>query len=292
MATRRERHFEVWTVVFLGIWASGLLAITTDDGVPKSTDTESCMPPAMGYEIQNITKGSWTFRETGQNCVGSVAGPNGSLSNCTYTVAFCQKLNNCSGGSVCVETFNGTGNNQTVKHVQGGFIANPFRVTDTSLNGGFQARFDKGDNFTKPDGSSCQLSAVINFDCNRILAWVPNSDKDTTPVPQAAVEQVKFDKENCQVQATFWYAGACIAIVPASTISEDLTAGTVLIIIFFVSLTLYFCCGILINLVRGFRGRDVLPQSEFWTQLPVLIADGFLFTCRCGTEEKNAYDSI
>ncbi|XP_033749710.1 uncharacterized protein LOC117334293 [Pecten maximus] len=292
MAARRSKQLEVWFVVFFSVWTSGLLATTTGDAVRQLTDQAVCQPPVSGFDIQNITEGSWTFTETGQNCAGAVDGPNGSLSNCTYTVAFCQKLTNCNDGSVCVKTFNGTGKNQTVQHVQGGFITNPFRVTDkSSLNGGFLANFTKGDNYTKPDGSWCQLSAVFNFECNRILYWVPN--ENTTAIPKTALVKVKFDKAKCQLQATVGYAGACISITPASAIPENMTAGTVLIIIFFVSLTVYFTCGVMVNLVRGFRGKDVLPQAEFWTQLPVLIADGFLFTCRCGADqEKTGYDSI
>lgn len=292
MAARRPRQWEVWTVVFLGIWASGCVSATTGDVAYKFKAQDTCQPPAFEFDIQNITNGVWTFTETGQNCAGTVDGPNGTLSSCTYTMAFCQKLASCKDASMCVDTFNGTGNNQTVTRAQGGFITNPFRVTDkSSLNGGFLANFTKGGNYTKPDGSFCQLSAVITFECNRNQYWIPNGN--TTAVPKAALVKVTFDKTKCQLQATMTYAGACITLAPATPIPESMTAGTVLIIIFFVALSVYFTCGILINLVRGFRGKDVLPQSEFWTDLPVLIADGCLFTCRCGAEtEKTGYDSI
>ncbi|XP_060073953.1 uncharacterized protein LOC132553700 [Ylistrum balloti] len=294
MAARAKRstHLEAWSVMILCVWGSGLIATTTCDDVKHFTATDSCQPPAMEFDIENITKGSWTFTEKSKNCVGSVDGSAGSLSNCTYTMAFCQMLPNCSSGSMCVETFNATGKNDTTKLVQGGYVANPFSVTDTSLNGGFLARFTKGSNYTKSNGTWCQLSADINFECNRMQYWVPYEGRETTSVPQNALKLVKFDKERCQLQVTVEYAGACISITPATAISETLSAGTVLIIIFFVSLAVYFSCGILINLLRGFHGKDLLPQSEFWTQLPVLIADGFLFTCCCKTEEKDGYDSI
>lgn len=290
MATRR-RHFEALPVLLMAVWSSALVVTTTDVGVQKySKGTNGCFSPAPGYEVKNLTTGLWTITQKGQNCVG-VDTLKGSQYNCTYTMAFCNSIANCTGGSVCVTTFNGTGKNETTSYVPGGYVANPFQVKGSSMLQGFIAKFPLGGNWTKSDKTVCNLSTIITFECDTTL-WIPDTDS-STPVPREALQQIKFDEGKCLFQAKFKYAGACIGIMPAYRPSEGMTAGTVLIIIFFVSLTVYFVFGVLINLVRGFRGQDVIPHSEFWTTLPVLVADGCMFTFRCGNQEKTTtYDSI
>eukprot|EP01092_Planopodium_desertum_P014843 TRINITY_DN760_c0_g2_i1.p1 TRINITY_DN760_c0_g2~~TRINITY_DN760_c0_g2_i1.p1 ORF type:complete len:267 (-),score=85.03 TRINITY_DN760_c0_g2_i1:60-860(-) len=64
-----------------------------------------------------------------------------------------------------------------------------------------------------------------------------------------------------------------------------LTGGDIFLIIFFVGFGVYFIVGIIVKkAVFKAEGKDILPNSGFWTGLPGLIKDGFMFivnkTCR------------
>lgn len=62
---------------------------------------------------------------------------------------------------------------------------------------------------------------------------------------------------------------------------SGLSTGSILLITFFVILLVYVGFGILFNFCKGAHGVELLPNFEFWNELPKLIVDGFLFTCSC-----------
>ncbi|KAJ8321158.1 hypothetical protein KUTeg_001283 [Tegillarca granosa] len=65
---------------------------------------------------------------------------------------------------------------------------------------------------------------------------------------------------------------------PVNVSPNDLSAGTVLCIIFFICVSTYFVVGILYKkAVESASGIDLLPHTSFWTSLPGLIKDGYLF---------------
>lgn len=54
--------------------------------------------------------------------------------------------------------------------------------------------------------------------------------------------------------------------------ATGLSIGTKLIIILFVFLTTYFVLGaLLLRFVRGARGIEIIPNFEFWRDLPYLV---------------------
>jgi len=54
--------------------------------------------------------------------------------------------------------------------------------------------------------------------------------------------------------------------------------GVVFIIIFFTLLGVYFIGGALfMKFARGASGKEIIPNVEFWADLPSLIKDGFMF---------------
>lgn len=57
-----------------------------------------------------------------------------------------------------------------------------------------------------------------------------------------------------------------------------ISPGSVMLIIIFVGLAVYLIAGIIINAaVRKKTGAEMIPNSEFWMDLPKLIRDGFRF---------------
>jgi len=61
---------------------------------------------------------------------------------------------------------------------------------------------------------------------------------------------------------------------------SGLSGGSIFLIIFFVGLATYFMVGALIKwkLMGAPAGVDMIPNVEFWTSLPGLVADGCRFT--------------
>lgn len=80
---------------------------------------------------------------------------------------------------------------------------------------------------------------------------------------------------------------ACVKQGSSSGSSSGLSAGSILDIIFFVLLIVYFVGGALyLGIVRGAKGKEMVPNYEFWADLPALVRDGTLFCVRgCKTEE-------
>jgi hypothetical protein len=53
---------------------------------------------------------------------------------------------------------------------------------------------------------------------------------------------------------------------------EGLSTGSVLVILFFVFTTLYFVGGaVALKLLRGAEGREMIPNYDFWVDLPNLV---------------------
>nr|KAG5694335.1 hypothetical protein BaRGS_035203 [Batillaria attramentaria] len=91
---------------------------------------------------------------------------------------------------------------------------------------------------------------------------------------------------------TFQFAGACPVIVPSSQVPV-LSAGSVLLLIFFVSMIMYFVLGCFVNIARGKTGQEIVPHHMFWTMLPVYIMEGIQFTLSCGQRQAGkTYESI
>lgn len=61
---------------------------------------------------------------------------------------------------------------------------------------------------------------------------------------------------------------------------------------------LYFIVGMIVMRIKGHSGPDMIPNVEFWKDLPTLIMEGFRFTFRCtaGKVRKTAgytpYESL
>mmetsp|Transcript_10000 Transcript_10000/g.37313 ORF Transcript_10000/g.37313 Transcript_10000/m.37313 type:complete len:1340 (-) Transcript_10000:2928-6947(-) len=57
--------------------------------------------------------------------------------------------------------------------------------------------------------------------------------------------------------------------------------GTVLMTVAAFALTLYFLIGSIVNIVRGKKGVEVIPNYKFWADLPFLVMDGVILIATC-----------
>mmetsp|Transcript_12408 Transcript_12408/g.16609 ORF Transcript_12408/g.16609 Transcript_12408/m.16609 type:complete len:262 (+) Transcript_12408:150-935(+) len=69
-----------------------------------------------------------------------------------------------------------------------------------------------------------------------------------------------------------------------------LSGGSIFLIIFFVSLFVYFAAGIGYNAYKGNEGLELIPNLEFWKDLPFLVKDGIMFCV--GLCTGKGYDSV
>ncbi|XP_061180312.1 uncharacterized protein LOC133188845 [Saccostrea echinata] len=76
------------------------------------------------------------------------------------------------------------------------------------------------------------------------------------------------------------------------TASAGISAGSILIIIFFSLLVVYLIGGVLFQIfVKKNSGKNAIPNSNFWFGLPGLIKDGVFLIIRRGGK-KGSYNSI
>ncbi|XP_078376511.1 uncharacterized protein LOC144659862 [Oculina patagonica] len=94
------------------------------------------------------------------------------------------------------------------------------------------------------------------------------------------IEDKKSDTSSIY-SATYTSSHACPT--KGSGSSGGLSVGSILLIIFFPLLLMYFIVGVLINRFgRGIESMpELIPNHSFWTDFPFLVKDGAVFTCGC-----------
>ncbi|XP_022331494.2 uncharacterized protein LOC111129413 [Crassostrea virginica] len=243
-------------------------------------------PP--GYDVSPLTEGKWTYKAVNQSCL---AGAKVNAA-CNITLSFCNDIAeppNCNSSSACVKASNFTGKNDSKEFSIGQYLSNPF--SSSVAGNGFVASFGKVPYIV--NSTTFNLTTVVEFNCNLQAVW--KASTGNTSIPKTANLKSKLErKQNNEYQYTISveYEGACVNILPPTSNTAELSAGTVLIIIFFVSISVYCIVGCSWNCIRGYKGVELLPQAAFWIDLPVLIADGIIFTFSCCKQESSAYDSI
>ncbi|CAH1999323.1 unnamed protein product [Acanthoscelides obtectus] len=90
---------------------------------------------------------------------------------------------------------------------------------------------------------------------------------DNEPAPFIKVLDTKSN------QLIFSSQQACII-----TIHHGLSGGSIFLIMLLVFLTIYLVGGgLMLYFIRGARGVEVIPNIEFWRNLPSLVKDGLMF---------------
>ncbi|XP_041758695.1 cation-dependent mannose-6-phosphate receptor-like [Coregonus clupeaformis] len=129
-------------------------------------------------------------------------------------------------------------------------------------------------NGTKYEGhcSKEMRKAIVMISCNR-------------GVEMGKLEVVLEDRER-ERDCFYLFELDSSAVCPA--LPSQLSAGSIILIIGFVLLSLYLICGFLYQrLIVGAKGLQQFPNYVFWMQVGNLAADGCNFVCRTqGPEEE------
>lgn len=253
--------------------------------IDLSTQQVIFCPTPEGYDLTNITipGSAWEFNEKGQ-CIDD----KNIYNDCTFSFSLCQALpsdGECKDSSVCqVSAY-------TNKTELGHFVSNPFQKKDVN---GFYAIFNKTEPIVnKYTNKTCKLSIILEFDCNSNVPWISNGTINQSPKP---TRYNAYTADSCEIYINFDYAGACYKIDPivTTTIEPDagdkkLSAGSILLIFFFVTLFTYLIIGSFYNkTVLRESGYYVIPNIRTWAHLLLLTIDGFVFTWRYITcQEQN-----
>eukprot|EP00756_Hemistasia_phaeocysticola_P047624 Hpha_TRINITY_DN220_c0_g1::TRINITY_DN220_c0_g1_i1::g.83712::m.83712 len=123
-----------------------------------------------------------------------------------------------------------------------------------------------------------------------LIAGDKFSDPDLTAESRLTVLRCM---ENLPVSMEFLYEGQAIKPRSAPTLcltvvgtvesgggGGGLTGGGVFLIVFFVGMAMYFAAGAGFLYHKGERGVDLVPQKDFWADLPILCKDGAVFVVR------------
>uniref|UniRef100_A0A1B6GPE9 Mannose-6-phosphate receptor domain-containing protein n=1 Tax=Cuerna arida TaxID=1464854 RepID=A0A1B6GPE9_9HEMI len=119
---------------------------------------------------------------------------------------------------------------------------------------------------------------------NILLLCDENAD-----VPKLDVKTVEGSTYNLQLSSK----QVCIHLfTPEEGPPGALSIGSVLVIMLLVFTLVYFVGGMLtLRLLRGAEGREMIPNIDFWMDLPYLVRDGVLFTLN-GCRPPASYDRI
>jgi 1,2-dihydroxy-3-keto-5-methylthiopentene dioxygenase len=73
----------------------------------------------------------------------------------------------------------------------------------------------------------------------------------------------------------------------------SMSIGSLLIILFFSLVFLYFVGGALyMKFARGAKGKEIIPNQRFWSSLPGLIRDGLMLTTQTCRTTNRGYEKL
>lgn len=131
-----------------------------------------------------------------------------------------------------------------------------------------------GDNATLTSGVTKLRESSI------LLICVPDSPSNVLTA------QGETQTGNVNYKFTLRSPHACLVL------NGGLSAGSVLLILFFVAVLVYVIGGVLfLRFYRGASGVEMIPNYEFWKDFPFLVKDGMVFTFR-GCKSDTTYSQI
>jgi len=137
------------------------------------------------------------------------------------------------------------------------------------------------------------IQTSLHFTCNNQSNWPQNVSKIHGGFKAPTPTNVTFDDQECKYDIYFDYDEACTQIPSGDAPSHSISNGSLILILFFPGVLLYFILGCLLNKMRGHEGIDLIPHQKFWVDLPDLIMDGFTFTMAticCQHEDRHLKD--
>ncbi|XP_077534261.1 cation-dependent mannose-6-phosphate receptor-like [Haemaphysalis longicornis] len=215
---------------------------------------DDCPKLEGGYNYDVLTKTAWRAAVTDVNCLANRPG------ECFWYLQIChtEPVNPCGAEHACEVNTTGLGPVNLGKF--SGLLANG---PDS-----FVARFHgvPPENVTKCTDKNVTINLI--FSCDK--------EKHISVGPEAELTKLHYkdiNKNGCERNVSIPFDGACTPHAPPG----GLSAGSVLLILFFVGLLVYLVGGILIRHNNGARGWEMVPHHQFWSELPSLIVDGCVY---------------
>ncbi|CAM1299162.1 Uncharacterised protein g2349 [Pycnogonum litorale] len=170
----------------------------------------------------------------------------GAAVSCNYYVSFCRPMNlttsgnrNCLnvGGCLKCEYYD---ESETLIFVLRSLGRHDISTVATGRN---EIRF------FYPDGDDlndrCKLYTTIKLGCDTEQNWLSNSEKPTGPKPTHQY----FNSTDCRLTVSIPFSGACQTSTKITR--RKLPTSSLLMIIFFIGLILYFIMGLTYNFAKG-----------------------------------------
>jgi len=126
-------------------------------------------------------------------------------------------------------------------------------------------------------------SAAFSYDGLNVIAEYTSADGTRKtyvtlvcdPSATTPTIDVQGEKDTMHYFMTMTSSAAC----PFGGSSGVISAGSILLIVFFSLLIVYLVAGIAFNKIKtGATGKELIPNREKWTSLPSLVKDGCSFT--------------
>lgn len=217
-------------------------------------EADDCPKLEGGYNYEVLTKTAWRAAVNEVNCLASRTG------QCFWYLQFCNKepVNPCGIEHSC--EVNSAGLEPVDLGKFSGLLGNG---ADS-----FVARFQgvPPANATKCTNKTVTINLIFNCD----------KEKPISVGPEAELTKLHYKDINangCERNVSIPFDGACTPHAAPG----GLSAGSVLLILFFVGLLVYLVGGILIRHNNGARGWEMVPHHQFWSELPSLIVDGCVY---------------
>lgn len=224
-----------------------------------------------GYHYESLLSTIWYAELVKDECVfGNHSG------GCSWYLQFCNdlKVNPCGLHTACEVSTTGQ-NPQSL-----GTFKNLTPNGYDSFIAHFESDSSRSTNDTKCKGI---IKTNLVFECDATKGISIGND---TLLAKLLYKDIKENTEKCELNVTVPFSGAC-GTKPA-TASAGLSAGSVLLILFFVGVLLYLVGGVILKHNNGARGWEMLPHQQFWSELPSLIVEGCVFFVKFVTCQTNA----
>ncbi|CAN8015005.1 unnamed protein product [Ixodes persulcatus] len=234
-----------------------------------------------GFRYESLLSAVWYAEPDKDKCeVKSNTG------GCSWYLQFCNslKVNPCGPNTAC----------EVGSTLQDPQTLGTFKNLTSNSYDSFVAHFESEPN-RNVSVTKCQgiLKTNLVFKCD--------AAKDISIGNDTLLAKLPFDgikgSDDCERNLTVPFSGAC-GTKPAAA-SAGLSAGSVLLILFFVGVLLYLVGGVILKHNSGARGWEMLPHQQFWSELPSLIVEGCVYfvklvTCQAtsGTGANRSYDDI
>lgn len=234
-------------------------------GLEFTAADEKCLIDG-GYNYESLFKSVWRAEIKG-HCLRT------TNTDCSWYLQFCNNVpvNPCGIGHACEVNTSGLDP----------LSIGTFQKLIPQDRSSFIVRFEEHSEGILPNVTRCKDKIMVNmiFKCD--------AEKNIVVGPGAELTKLDYTpvivSTDCERNITIPFSGACTPEAPA----EGLSAGSVLLILFFIALLVYLVGGILINHNNGARGWEMVPHHQFWSELPGLCVDGCVFfvkyiTCQGG----------